>query len=277
MRIKSLAIVLMALISMSAYSQEFGTLSGTIRVGGGLYGTVYSYGTPVTVGLLQAFKFTNFDSGNWSNEQHGVFRFLNVGGDILVPNWSMAASNNSIELHRPLDDSQAGGFLDGGLKQYTSYIGYYLNWRSQFSGLGFFGGMDYEWRNFVLMYPYPNVAYNKIQALVPAVGVRYRVIDPMKEIEGFPFNIVLEAGISYVINTVYNNNEGYGIDALNNGFRPILGVSVTTNRFGSIHVRWTKDLYSLFNKNYEASSGFLYNNEITNNFSCLSIGWAIFF
>lgn len=276
MKTKTFVTLFLIVISMSAKSQEFGTLSGTIRVGGGLYGSVYSFVTPVTVGLLQAFKVTNFDSSNWSTEQHGVFRFLNIGGDILVPIWSVSATNSNVELHRPLEKYQSGGFLDGGLKQYTSYLGYYLNWRAPFFGFGIFGGMDYEWRNFVIAYPYPSIAYNKIQAIVPTVGARYRLINPMKEIEGFPFNIALEAGISFVINTAYNNSEGYGTDALNNGFRSILGIAITTNRFGALHVRWTKDLYNLFNRNYEASNGFLYNNEIINHFSCFCIGWAIF-
>lgn len=276
MKIKSICLFLLMTISVRSYSQDFGTLSGTIRVGGGLYGSLYSYVTPVTVALLQAFKFTNFDSSNWSNEQHGVFRFLNIGGDVLIPNWSMTASNADIELHRPLENYQKSGFLDGGLKNYTTYVGYYLNWRSQFSRWGIFGGFDYEWRNFVVMYPYPNMAYNKIQAIIPTVGMRYRIINPMKEVEGFPINVVLEAGISYVVNTVYKNSEDYGLNALNTGFRPVIGLAITTNRFGSLHVRWTKDLYNLFNKRYEASSGFLCNNEVKNNFSCFSIGWAIF-
>ncbi len=276
MRLKGLLVAFLVTMTINSYSQDFGTLSGTIRVGGGLYGSLYSYVTPVTVGILQAFRFTNFDSSNWSNEQHGVLRFLNLGGDLLIPNWSMTATNDNIELHRPLNDSQTSGFLDGGLKHYTTYVGYYLNWRSTFSGLGFFGGLDYEWRNFVIHYPYPSMSYNKIQALVPTVGVRYRLLSPLKEIEGFPFNICLEAGISYVINTSYVNSDDYSLEALNNGFRPVLGIAVTTNRFGSIHLRWTKDLYNLFNNDFAAMQGPLFNNEIRNNFSCFSIGWAIF-
>lgn len=275
MRIKILLIVLLVTLSINAHSQNFGTFSGTIRVGGGLYGTVYSCVTPVTVGLLQAFKVTDFDANNWSNEQHTFLRFFNVGGDILVPNWTMTASNNSIELHRPLEDYQTN-FLNHTVRQYTNYVGYWINWRSHFSGIGGFFGIDYEWKSFMVFYPYPNTSYNKIQALVPSIGLRYRLLNPMKEIEGFPFNVVIEGGMSFVVNTKYDNSCGYGLDALNNGFRLMLGIAVTTNRFGSIHVRWTKDLYQLFDKDYKATGGFLYNNEITNSFSCFSIGWAIF-
>lgn len=274
MKIKTILVTALTLFSINSYSKEFGTLSGTVRVGGGLFGSTYAYGVPVIVALLQAFKVTDFDANKWSNEQHSVLRFLNIGGDIVVPNWSISSSNNNIEILRPLEDYQADGFLVG--KQYTSYIGYYLNWKSMFSGLGFFGGLDYEWRNFVLHYPYPNMSYNKIQSLVPALGLRYRLISPMKEIEGFPINIVLEAGISYVINTKYTNSDNYSLKALNNGFRTIVGIAITTNRFGSLHVRWTKDLYNIFNKNYSASQGPLFNNVISNNFNSFSIGWAIF-
>ncbi len=258
---------------------KFSTWSGTIRLGGGLYGNLYSYLTPVTVALLRACKFTDWsdkDFQNWSSEQHGAFRFFNIGGDILLPNWSITASNANTEILRPLEDSEVDGFLDGGLKQYTTYIGYFFNWRSQFSGFGCFFGADYQWTNFLIHYPYPNCSYNKIQSIVPTVGLRYYMINHLKESEIFKFNIVLEAGMSYVINTKYDNTDNYGLEALNNGFRPMLGVAITTSRLGSIHLRWTKDLYNLFNKDYQAAKGFLYNNEVDNTFSCTSIGWTIF-
>ena len=275
MKIKSILTILLTSIAITANSQNFGTWSGTIRIGGGTYGTVYSYVTPVTVGLLRTFNFTDWkdkDFQNWSNEQHGAFRFLNIGGDILVPKWSMTASNVDIELLRGDDDN----FLNDAVNQYTYYIGYYFNWRSTLSRFGLFFGADYEWKNFDIHYPYPNVSHNKIHSIVPSFGLRYRLISPMKEIEGFPFNIVLEGGLSYVVNIKYDNYDNYDIEALNNGFRPMLGVVITTNRFGSIHLRWTKDLYNLFNNDYNPVEGPLYNNEIYNEFSCMSIGWSIF-
>lgn len=278
MKIKSILSILLTSIAITANSQNFGTWSGTIRLGGGQYGTIYSFGSPVIAGLLRAFSFTGWtdkDFQNWSSEQHGAFRFLNIGGDILVPNWSMTASNAEIELNRWDDDN----FLNDPVNQYTYYVGYFFNWRSLFSRFGLFFGADYEWKNFVIHFPlppYPNVAHNKIHSLVPTVGLRYRLISPMKEIEGFPFNIVLEGGLSYVVNIKYNNYDGYDLDALNNGFRPMIGIAITTNRFGSIHLRWTKDLYNLFNNDYNPVEGPLYNNEIYNEFSCMSIGWSIF-
>lgn len=272
MRIKTLLIVLLATLSINTHSQNFGTLSGTVRIGGGLYGTMYSFFTPSLMAIMQSLKFTNFDANSTLNERHTSLRFFNIGGDLLVPNWSMTASNGNIELYRG-DDSN---FLNDPVNHYTYYVGYYFNWKSTFSRMGFYFGADYEWKNFDIHYPYPNVSHNKIHSLVPAVGLRYRLLSPMKEVEGFPFNIVLEGGMSFVINTKYKNYDGYGLDVLNNGFRPMLGLAITTNRFGSIHVRWTKDLFQLFDKDYKATGGFLYNNEITNSFSCFSIGWAIF-
>ncbi len=262
-----------------ASPERFGTWSGTIRLGGGLYGTLYSYLTPVTVGLLRVFKFTNWsetDYRNWSKEQHGAMRFFNVGGDILIPNWTMTGTKANIELLRPLEDYQVDGFLDGGLKQYTTFVGYFFNWRSQTSGLGMFFGADYEWRNFRIHYPYPNVSHNKIHSLVPTFGLRYRIIDPIRFEKTLKFSVVVEAGMSYVFNVKYVNTDNYDLDALNNGFRPMLGIAVTTTRFGSIHLRWTKDLYNLFNKDYQATEGLLYDNEVDNTFSSISIGWAIF-
>lgn len=276
MRIKTLLHVLLALLSIHVHSQNFGTLSGTVRVGGNS-GLVYGACTPITVGLLKVFKFTGFNVNLWSDEQHTFLRFFNIGGDLLIPNWSMSSSNGAIELHRPWEDYQSDCFfLSTDMKEYTTYVGYYFNWRSQFSRVGCYFGMDYEWRNFIIFNIDPNISYNKIHSLVPSCGLRYRLINPMKEIDGFPFNIVFEGGMSFVINIKYKNLYGYRLDALNNGFRPMLGVAITTNRFGSIHVRWTKDLFQLFDKDYKATGGFLYNNEITNSFSCFSIGWAIF-
>lgn len=275
MKIKLILAILLTSFAITANSQNFGTWSGTIRIGGGTYGTVYSYVTPFTVGLLRAFRFTDWkdkDFQNWSSEQHGVFRFFNIGGDIIVPNWSMTASDVNLELLRGKDDN----FLNDPVNQYTYYIGYFFNWRSVFSRFGLFFGADYEWKNFDIHYPYPNVSNNKIHSIVPTFGLRYRLICPMKEIEGFPFNVVFEGGLSYVVNIIYDNYDDYGLDALNNGFRPMLGVAITTNRFGSIHLRWTKDLYNIFNNDYAPAKGPLCNNEIYNEFSCISIGWSIF-
>lgn len=278
MKFISLFFVLLTSVSISTNAQNFGTWSGTIRIGGGNYGPVYSYITPVTVVLLRTLKFTGFsdkDFQNWSSRQHGAFRFFNIGGDILLPNWTMTASNEEIELSKWDDDN----FLNDYARQYTYYIGYYFNWKSTFSRIGLFIGADYEWKNFILHFtkpPYPNVARNKIHSLVPTVGLRYRLLSPLKEIEGFPFNVVLEGGMSFVVNVKYDNTDGYGLEALNNGFRPMLGIAITTNRYGSIHIRWTKDLYNLFNNDYSATEGSLFNNKIYNDFSCYSIGWTIF-
>lgn len=292
MRNKLIVLSLFLLFSAEGNSQEFGTLSGTFRVGGGIYGAAFSFFTPLTVGVVRVLPFTgwgNKDFNDWSSAQHRAFRFLNVGADIWIPNWSITSSNLDVNLER-------GGNKNWG-KQFTYCIGYYLNWKSPFSRFGLFGGVDYEWKNFDLVYPYSelrggtrfssvslnghnykdvSVSQNIINSLVPTFGVRYRLIDPMKEVEGFPINVVLEAGISYVINIIYKNDDGYGFDAINNGFRTIIGVALTTNRFGSIHIRWTKDLYNLFNTNYSASNGPLFDNKITNNFSCFCIGWAVF-
>lgn len=293
MKVRSLVIVLM-MISYSARSQEFGTLSGTIRVGGGVYGTVFSFFSPILTGTLRVLPFTNWgdrELNNWSSEQHGVFRFLNVGGDFFSPNWTMTGSDLDINLEHGDGSNMFGG------NQYTYCVGYYLNWKSLFSGIGLFGGIDYEWKNFDVIYPYSEMrsdtryssisigghnyydvsfSRHKINSLTPTIGVRYRLIDPMKEIDGFPFNVVLEAGMSYVVNILYKNDDGYGLDALHNGFRPMLGIAVTTNRWGSVHIRWTKDLYNLFSNDYNATKGPLFENNISNSFSCLSIGWALF-
>lgn len=275
MKIKHIIVVLLTSFTITAHSQNpnFSRWSGTIRFGGGLYGTMFSYSMPMIVGILTAMKNTSdFNVHRWSDEQHTLWRFTNFGGDVLIPSWTMTASNASIDLLRGDDDN----FLNDGANQYTYYIGYQFSWMDLFSRFGFFVGADYEWKNFMIHYPYPNVSHNKIHSVVPTIGLRYRLISTRKEIEGFPFNIVLEGGMSFVFNVKYENYDDYDIDALNNGFRSVLGIAITTSRYGSIHLRWTKDLYNLFNSEYHPTRGPLYNNEINNTFKCISIGWNLF-
>lgn len=222
--------------------------------------------------IEQGFSLKKPTVSNWLNSNHNFFRFFNMGYDYLIPYWSMTSSNNEMELQRPYN----GDFENN---QYINSIGYFLNWRSPFSRFGVYCGMDYEWRRFLLAYPpdqYRLPSSNEIHSLVPSFGLRFRLINPEKEIDGFPFNIVLEAGMSFAAVVKYENKEGYSADALNNGFRSLVGISITTNKFGSLHVRWSKDLYQLYNSDYMATDGYLFNNEITNNFNCISIGYATF-
>lgn len=282
MKRRILILALLATIPFHANSQNFSSLSGTIRLGGlgWVWGTVAGAYMGSACLIQQGFMLEKPTVSNWLHENHNVFRFFNLGYDVVVPMWSIISSNEVIELQRPVSfqDNTAHGN-----DHYMSYVGYYFNWRSPFSRFGFYCGMDYEWRRFDLVHtidePYNYQhwrANNNIQSLVPAAGVRIRLIDPSKEIEGFPINIVLEAGVSYAAVIKYENNKGYGKDAVNNGFRAVAGLSITTNKYGSLHLRWTKDLYNLYNNNYNATEGFLLNNEIKNNFSYFSIGWATF-
>lgn len=282
MKIKSLVLAFFLLVVASGYSQRyehssgFSTLSGTIRIGFPIFPWgVASVAIMGVANLVQeGFLLEDFTISNWMKGNHNFFRFFNMGYDYLVPQWSVASPNNEIELIRPYRH-----YTDLGGNSYIYYVGYYLNWRSQFTRFGFYCGIDYEWRTFMLSYPpnqYRLPMLSEIQSLLPACGVRYRLIDPMKEIDGFLFNIVLEAGITYAYVIKYENDEKYDIDALNNGFKSLIGVSITTNKFGSIHVRWSKDLYQVFNRNYKATYGILRDYEITNNFGCISIGYATF-
>jgi len=277
MRKRILSIIVLLIIPTFAHSQNFGTLSGTFRLGGGNYGTSYSFTTPMIIVALQLLNAvgvnTGFDLRKWSKEEHSFFRFIKIGGDFIIHDWSMSSPTIDIELKRPIEDYQTN-LLNSG--QYSNYIGYCLNWRSHFTRWGAFIGLDIEWRSFVIFYPYPFNSYHNIRSYVPFAGLRYRLISPTQEIDGFPFNLVSEAGISYVLNTSYHNSDGYGKDALNNGFRLMFGIAITTNRFGSIHLRWSKDMYNLFNNDYEATKGPLLNNEIYNKFSRISVGWSIF-
>lgn len=275
MKTKLLIIVLLTSFTINANSQNFSPLSGTVRIGMPLYPwglCAAAYMGSATL-IEQGFKLKSPTAANWLSSNHNFFRFFNMGYDYLIPCWSMDFANSGMELQRPYN----GDFEND---QYINYVGYFLNWSSRFSRFGFYFGADYEWRRFLISYPpnqYRLPSSNEIHSLVPSIGLRFRLINPEREIEGLPINIVLEAGVSYAVVIKYENKESYNDDVLNNGFRSLVGISIATTKFGSLHVRWSKDIYQLFKNDFIATDGFLYNNEISNDFSCISIGWATFF
>lgn len=285
-RLKVLLVSVLASITINASAQNFSSLSGTVRLSCGWVGDAV-FSAPVYSIWLTRLGFLLDGEGTfsgWIRQNHNTFlRFFNVGYDFHFPQWTMASANNTIELMRPFGKNYSKMFEFFGDNNYIHYIGYHFNWRDPFSRLGFYAGADYEWRNFAISYQpeidavYRLTSHNEIHSIVPAAGVRFRLISPEKEIDGFPINVVLEAGLSYAIAIKYNNDKDYGTDALNNGFRANVGVHITTNKYGSIHVRWNKDLYKLYSSDYVATDGFLANEEISNSFSCFSVGWASFF
>lgn len=303
MRIKLLIIVLLASITINANSQNFNTWSGTIRFSGGLLGAGMVFSPMMaTWGIYEGFKWRYGDGGynngasfsGWMRDNHiGFLRFFNAGYDFVVPQWSMSFSNDEIIVDQRVSSKDnlfnSLFFWDD---HYINYMGYYLNWKDPFSRFGFYCGADYELRTFGLEYKFiaPGQyhawsVHNEIQSLVPSVGIRYRLISPEREIEGFPINIVLEAGLSYAVvlnlkNKVMSTDalNNYNADALNNGFRSSLGMAITTNKWGSLVVRWIKDLYNLYNNDHIAtdSNGYLYNNEVKSSISYFSIGYSTF-
>ena len=293
MKFKALLIGVLASITISANAQNFSSLSGTVRLSCGWVGDAV-FSVPVYSVWLTRLGFFLDGKGTfsgWIRQNHNTFlRFFNVGYDIIIPQWTMTSANKSIEIMRPFTKNFSDIYDFFGGNNYIHYIGYYFNWKDPFSRLGYYAGADYEWRNFAVAYQseadfIKHTSHHEIRSIVPAAGVRFRLISPDKEIEGFPINVVLEAGLSYAIVTNYKNRkdfsseEGsfYGADALNNGFRVNVGVYITTNKFGSIHVKWNKDLYNLYSNKYVATEGFLADDEIKNNFSNFTIGWASFF
>lgn len=252
--------------------------------------------------LYESFKFIYGDDGfnngasfsGWMRDNHiGFLRFFNAGYDFLVPQWSMSFSNDDIKLdqfYARFDNTFHDLFFWD--DHYINYMGYSINWKDPFSRFGFYFGADYELRKFSLEYKYEAPGHyhfwsvnNEIQSLVPFAGIRYRLISPEREIEGFPINIVLEAGLSYAVVFNFKNKvmstdvlNNYSMDALNNGFRSSLGIALTTNKWGSLYVRWIKDLYNLYNNDHIAtdSNGYLYNNEVKSSISYFSIGYSTF-
>lgn len=305
MRIKTIILVLLLSISIISNSQNFSALSGTIRFSGGLLGGAMMY-APMSMGFLIGGGLKGsfgLDFPNVIRNNHLSFlRFYNAGYGFVIPQWSITFSNDEVKLGQ-ITASDDNKFHDLFFTNdcYINYIGYNINWRDPFSRFGLYCGADYELRKYSLDFSsysshwynqyYHCLIYNEIQLFVPSVGLRYRLIDPDKEIEGFPFNIVLESGISYAIILGFKNEvhsgealENYTINALNNGFRSQLGIAITSNKFGSLYLRWAKDLYNLYNNDYIATDnkGYLYNKElkyhnvVKTSFSFFCIGWATF-
>ena len=306
MKSKLFIIVLLTSITINADSQNFNTLSGTIRFSGGGLGAMMVLSPTMTTAICYAaFSDRSYgaDIPGWIRNNHLSFlRFFNAGYDYVIPQWSITFSNDEVKLGQ-IVASDDNTFHDLFFTNdcYVNYMGYFINWRDPFSRFGIYCGADYELRKYSLDFSsysshwnnqyYHCLIYNEIQLFVPSVGLRYRLIGPDKEIEGFPFNIVLESGFSYAIVLGFKNDvasgevlENYTIDALNNGFRTQLGIAITTNKFGSLYLRWAKDLYNLYNNDFIATdnNGYLYNKElkyhnvVKTSFSFFSIGWATF-
>ena len=295
MKVKLVVLALLLSICVNGHTQNYNTFSGTIRFSGGfvgdaLFAVFMILPRAIHEGLKQEGYADTFSG--WLHANHLSFlRFSNNGFDILYPQWTMSFSNDDIKLEQTSTGRNYKLQLLFDNRCYINYLGYHLNWRDPFSRFGFSFGMDYELRKFNLWNKYYRDGQyhfwsidNKIQSLVPSLGLRYRLISPGKEVDGFPVNMVLEVGISYAIAISFENDgytdshNVYCIDALNNGFRSLLGIAITTNKYGSLYLRWTKDLYNLYNNDYIANDnkGYLYNNKVTTNLSCLCIGWATF-
>lgn len=283
MRLKSIFFALLIAFAMNVNSQSVSPWSGTIRFSGGFLGGAMLY-SPMFTGWLINAGFSG-GSYNWARDNHHLsfLRFFNACYDFRFPHFSMSFSKNNIKVDHIYSQSD-NTFVDLFFTNdsYSNYIGYYLNWNDKFSRIGFYLGVDYELRKFGLKYEFESPNYferwsyeNEIQSVVPSVGLRYRLISPERELGGFPFNIVIEGGISYAIAVKYDNNS---VDALNDGFRSLLGIAITTNEWGSIYVRWVKDFYNIFNNEYIANDKdfYLYGNEIKDSFSCFSVGYATF-
>lgn len=281
---------------MNENTQDFNTLSGSIRFSGGVLGGMMLFPQMMCVGLIGAMQPRAYSADLLElirNNHLSFLRFINAGYDYLVPQWSMTFSNDDIKLGQVTAKDNTFHELFFRNDSYVNYIGYYINRKDLFSRFGFYCGIDYELRKFSIEYKSSIIldyhywhTHNEIQSLVPSVGLRYRLISPKNEIDGFPFNFVIEAGISYAIVVNYKNDvdystdswNNYSIDALNNGFRTSIGIAITTNKWGSLYLRWIKDLYNLYNNDYIATNvnGYLYNNEIKTTTSYISIGWSTF-
>lgn len=295
MKHKLFVLLLFTSVLYNGYSQSFSTWSGTIRFSGGLLGGAMIYSPMMTSWLLYEGFSDKGNGGNildWVKDNHlGFLRFFNAAYDFVIPQWSMTFLDNNIESGR-IYASKGNTFHDLFFTndKYINYIGYQISYKDLFSRLGIFGGIDYELRKFSLEYKLDNpMDYhfwhrnNEIQLLVPTIGIRYRIISPEKEIEGFPFNVVFETGLSYAIvlkyvTFPYGRNYSDYDGTLKNGFRTQLGIAITTNKLLSVHIRWTNDLYNLFDNAYvvtDSEEGLLKYN-IKTNLGCFSIGLATF-
>ncbi len=92
---------------------------------------------------------------------------------------------------------------------------------------------------------------HKTHACFPTAALQYYLLNPTKN----DFNIIVEAGASYIYNIKYKNPQDYSLEALNNGIRGRFRLMIGNTQKLMLIFQYEHDFYNYFNHNYSPDGG----------------------
>ena len=205
---------------------------------------------PVCANLVQSVpQFSLFDddmqlkTGKF-NEFMKYRKWLAISTlyDIHVPKWRLYDTNGEILTQGP---DWWKCLLFGDFRHnYNVSVGYSLHWRSYDIPFGANFGVNYEWRGLYVKEG-ELAGFHKTSGVVPSATLSWFVLGNNFERE-HNWNIVAEAGASYVKTLFYNNPLQLGKDKVNSGWRGLAAIGFKYNR-DCFFLRYEMDFYDYFN------------------------------
>lgn len=165
--------------------------------------------------------------------------------DIHFPFWKLYDANGEIATQGP---DWWRCLLFGDFRHnYNFSLGYSLHWRSYDIPLGVNVGVNYEWRGLCVKEG-TLAGLHRTSGIVPAAELRWFVLGNSFERE-YRWNIVAEAGASYVKTLCYNDPLQLGKDKVNDGWRghAALGFLLDRILYCNIFLKYEWDCFNYFN------------------------------
>lgn len=245
-------------------------VQGTPKIMGGLASATYTaavLGYMVTVDGLDVKDIDNLLDDHISRWFCPSMEF-----EMHVPEWSLSDENGEIPMMAP----RWWSFLLPDWKHnYKCSIGYELSWKSLLYPIGLYASINHEWQQIYIrdgLYS----GKHKVSSFVPIAGIRLRLLGVGFEMDN-NWNIVLDAGAAYVYRHKARNFYGWGKEAFSNGIRPRVGLAVSTIRYGTLFLRYEKDLFNFFNPDFVDENLPISLPKTENVFSSLTLGWTLLF
>lgn len=162
--------------------------------------------------------------------------------DMHLPNWRLYHDNEEISLVGP---DWWKCLLFGDFKHnYNFSLGYTLQYRSLDYPIGVYIGINYEWRGLYVANG-ELTGKHRLQQLIPTFGMRFHVLGYDFERE-HNWNVLFGISTSYCKVLKYNDPNGFGRSAVNDGWRMSASIG---GRYGrnEFAVKYEWDCYDFFN------------------------------
>lgn len=178
------------------------------------------------------------------NEFMKYWRWLAVSPsyDIHVPKWRLYDANEEIPTQGP--DWWKCLLFGDYRHNYNISVGYSLHWRSYDIPFGANFGVNYEWRGLCVKEG-ELAGLHKTSGIVPTASLSWYVLGNDFERE-HGWNIVTNAGVSYVKTLFYNDPLLMGKDKVNGGWRGIMAIGFSLNR-AALMLRYEWDCFDFIN------------------------------